>query len=155
MGTRILQTDLARDALYTKVNQIADEKQDTLTFDDAPANNSDNPVKSGGVYTALSGKQDTLTFDNAPTNNSDNPVKSGGVYTALTYKADDNSVPHLTGNETIAGTYTFSSSPIVPTPSVSDNSQNPVTTAYINLKFQVVTSLPESPDANTFYFIKE
>ena len=30
MGTRIQQTDLARDALYTKVNQIADEKQDSL-----------------------------------------------------------------------------------------------------------------------------
>lgn len=31
MGTRIEQTDLARDALYTKVNQIASEKQDVLT----------------------------------------------------------------------------------------------------------------------------
>lgn len=29
------------------------------------------------------GKQDTLTFDNAPTANSNNPVKSGGVYTAV------------------------------------------------------------------------
>lgn len=31
----------------------------------------------------LAGKQDTLTFDNAPTANSNNVVKSGGVYTAL------------------------------------------------------------------------
>ena len=32
--------------------------------------------------------QGTLTFDNAPTADSNNPVKSGGVYTALSAKAD-------------------------------------------------------------------
>lgn len=35
------------------------------------------------VDTALGGKQNTLTFDNAPTENSNNPVKSGGIYTAI------------------------------------------------------------------------
>ena len=34
------------------------------------------------LTTLLAGKQDTLTFDNAPTENSNNPVKSGGVYAA-------------------------------------------------------------------------
>lgn len=34
------------------------------------------------LTTMLAGKQDTLTFDNAPTENSNNPVKSGGVYSA-------------------------------------------------------------------------
>lgn len=86
-------------------------KQDRLTFDDAPTQNSSNPVKSGGVYaalqnvsvqtdavptqgstkavqsggvyTALQGKQNTLTFDSMPTQNSSNPVTSGGVYAAL------------------------------------------------------------------------
>jgi hypothetical protein len=38
----------------------------------------------------LSGKQDTLSFDNVPTQNSNNPVKSGGIYTALTGKAEKN-----------------------------------------------------------------
>lgn len=32
-------------------------KQNALTFDDAPAAGSANPVKSGGIYTALSGKE--------------------------------------------------------------------------------------------------
>lgn len=32
------------------------------------------------LITLLAGKQDTLTFDDAPTENSNNPVKSGGVY---------------------------------------------------------------------------
>ena len=40
-------------------------------------------AKSADVATALAGKQDTLTFDNAPTQNSNNPVKSGGVYSAI------------------------------------------------------------------------
>lgn len=35
------------------------------------------------VMNAISGKQDTLTFDNTPTASSTNPVKSGGVKTAL------------------------------------------------------------------------
>lgn len=38
---------------------------------------------------------------------------------------------------------------------VSDNSKRLVSTAYINTKFQKVNSLPNSPDANTFYFIPE
>lgn len=37
-------------------------------------------AKSADVSTALASKQDTLTFDNAPTENSGNPVKSGGLY---------------------------------------------------------------------------
>lgn len=40
------------------------------------------------VETALAGKQGTLTFDNTPTENSTNPVKSGGIYSALAGKAD-------------------------------------------------------------------
>lgn len=72
----------ARSRLTTVESALAG-KQDTLTFDNSPTENSTNPVKSGGVYTALAGKQDTLTFDNAPTANSNNPVKSGGVYTAV------------------------------------------------------------------------
>ena len=38
--------------------------------------------------TALAGKQDTLTFDNAPTDGSNNPVKSDGIYDALAGKQD-------------------------------------------------------------------
>ena len=41
-----------------------------------------------GINTALAGKQATLTFDNVPTENSTNPVKSGGVYSAVGAKLD-------------------------------------------------------------------
>jgi len=40
------------------------------------------------VEEALAAKQNTLTFDNAPTEDSTNPVTSGGVYTALVAKQD-------------------------------------------------------------------
>ena len=41
-------------------------------------------VSGFATTAALAEKQDALTFDSAPTQNSTNPVTSGGVYTALT-----------------------------------------------------------------------
>ena len=76
-------------------------------IDSVPTANSNNPISSGGVKTALdekadksdtytktefdgalSEKQDILTFDDAPTANSNNPVKSSGVKTAIDGKQD-------------------------------------------------------------------
>lgn len=57
--------------------------QNELTFDNAPTENSDNPVKSGGIFTALSDKQDSLTFDSEPTENSNNPARSGGIFSSI------------------------------------------------------------------------
>lgn len=42
-------------------------KQDKLTFDDTPTENSANPVKSGGVYAALSGKANVADIPTVPT----------------------------------------------------------------------------------------
>lgn len=78
--------------------------QSELTFDATPTQSSDNPVKSGGVYSALANKQNTLTFDNAPTENSSNPVKSGGVYSALAGKQDEltfDSAPTASSNNPV------------------------------------------------------
>ena len=49
------------DSVYTKsdVDSLLDNKQDTLTFDDAPTEGSDNPVKSGGIKTELDKKANT------------------------------------------------------------------------------------------------
>lgn len=55
----------------------------------------------GKIKTALNGKQDTLTFDNAPTEGSDNPVKSGGIKAALDGKKNTQtavSSPAASGN---------------------------------------------------------
>lgn len=42
-----------------------------------------HPVKDEVARQGLAGKQDKLTFDDTPTANSNNPVKSGGVYQAI------------------------------------------------------------------------
>ena len=44
---------------------------------------STNPVQNAIITAALAGKQDTLTFDDVPTDGSNNPVKSGGVKSAI------------------------------------------------------------------------
>ena len=54
-----------------------------LEFDSTPTVNSSNPVTSNGIASALSQKQDALTFDNTPTADSDNPVKSSGIKSAI------------------------------------------------------------------------
>ena len=101
-GATAIQPDYLQTALSTK--------QNTLTFDNAPTASSSNPVKSGGVKTALDGKQDvlvsgeniatingsditqggnvsiiaaegqTITIDATPTESSNNAVSSGGVF---------------------------------------------------------------------------
>lgn len=58
-------------------------KQNTLTFDSTPTENSSNPVTSDGIYDALQTKQNTLTFDSTPTDESSNPVTSDGIYDAI------------------------------------------------------------------------
>ena len=40
---------------------VENVKQNALTFDNSPTEDSDNPVKSGGIYTALGNKQDEIT----------------------------------------------------------------------------------------------
>ena len=92
--TTLLVSKLGALPTNSELVQALAAKQDKLTFDNAPAAGSNNPVKSGGIYTrnaeivglinALDqAKQDVLTFDNTPTEGSSNPVKSGGVYLAI------------------------------------------------------------------------
>ncbi len=73
----------ALNTLESTLQGEINNKEDSLTFDNAPTINSGNPVTSDGIYRALQEKQSALTFDNAPTENSTNPVTSGGVYNAL------------------------------------------------------------------------
>ena len=65
-----------------------DAKQDKLTFDDTPTDNSNNPVKSNGIYDALALKQpvtdNNLTTTDKTTTGAINELKSG-----LTNVADD------------------------------------------------------------------
>ena len=68
---------------YTALNTAIADKQDILTFDTVPTENSNNVVYSSSIYSALQGKQGTLTFDTVPTENSNNVVYSSSIYSAL------------------------------------------------------------------------
>ena len=46
----------------------------------------------GDVENALTSKQDILAFDNVPTQNSNNPVTSGGIYSALINKVNSDDI---------------------------------------------------------------
>ena len=77
---------------------------------------------SGNIYTA------------APTPaTSDNSTKiATTAYVKAQNYALNNAVVKLSGNQTVAGTKTFSSSPIVPTQSTSDDSTKAANTAYVH-----------------------
>ena len=59
-----------------------------LSSDLVDDTNHTNKFVTSSEKSAWNGKQDALTFDNSPTENSNNPVKSGGIYTALSGKID-------------------------------------------------------------------
>lgn len=121
--------------------------------------------------TAVSAKQDTLTFDNAPTVNSNNPVKSGGVYTAIqnakttivqetgtsvvnvmSQKAvtdNLNTKVSLTGNETISGTKTMSA--VVISGEAAESNANVRNIIVVNN----ISEVPSSVVNGTIIFVKE
>ena len=93
-------------AIQTVVNDLTAEintKQDILTFDNVPTEDSVNPVKSGGIYDELATKQETLTFDAVPTENSENPVYSGGVFAELELKADKTETAQYPIGDSVSG----------------------------------------------------
>ena len=73
------------------------------------------PGADGGTWGTI--LNDFLSVEH----NADGTLKSGG---SLAAKADDSAVVHNTGAETVAGIKTFSSSPVVPTPSGSTGAAN-------------------------------
>ena len=121
--------------------------------------------------TAVSGKQDTLTFDNAPTVNSNNPVKSGGIYTAIenakttivqttgtstvnvmSQKAvtdNLNTKVSLTGTETISGTKTMSA--VVISGEAAESNANVRNIIVVNN----ISEVPSSVVNGTIIFVKE
>lgn len=61
----------------------------------------------------------------------------------------NNSVVKTTGNQSISGTKTFTTSPILPTPSTTDNSTKGATTQWVNTKINQIGSIKTlTKDAN-------
>lgn len=104
-GRQLITGPVMQASLLEIIDAVNAAKQDTLTFDSEPTEDSENPVTSGGVWRITSaltdsldslstgvqegyddllgrieGKQDTLSFDSEPTEGSANPVTSGGLW---------------------------------------------------------------------------
>lgn len=73
-------------ALQLTTMELNEDKMDKMEVDDAPTQNSDNLVTSGGVYEALQnipGGGGTIVLDDTVTEQSSNGVKSSGIYQAI------------------------------------------------------------------------
>lgn len=84
-GDSIYIKDAEAQSSISVLNASVSGKQDALTFDSTPTANSNNPVKSGGVYTALSGKQATIS--DLPT------IRSGASAGATAYQKPSGGIP--------------------------------------------------------------
>ena len=107
--------------------------------------NNINKGTSGVINLGTVATSDTKTTAGASSDSSNKLYIIGSQYQSsyeTTYTKDN---CYMDSNGYICST----------TPQTSDNSTKVTTTAYINAKFQVVNSLPSSPDSNTFYFIPE
>lgn len=90
LGTQTGRIDALTNSMSTK--EDATNKTTSLNAD---STDTQYP-SAKTVYTALNTKQNALNFDDSPTQNSSNPVKSGGVYNALSTKADLANIPTRT-----------------------------------------------------------
>ena len=89
--------------LISKIKATFWPKSDVIQIDidSTPTSNSDNLVKSGGVYTALSGKQATLVSGtNIKTVNNESIVGSGNI--TITGSGEANVIEAVTFNGTAA-----------------------------------------------------
>ena len=96
------------EVLRDMIAAVNAEKQDPLTIDATPTEDSTNPVQSGGVYEALQDKVDKVqlaTTNDIATLGANGNIKDSGV--SIGSVAMDAAVVHKSGDETISGEKTF------------------------------------------------
>ena len=107
------------------------------------ATNTANITSNDGDITALQGRV-TVNEGDVSTNTANIATNASDISTLDANKADDSEVLHNTGNETVAGVKTFSSSPIVPlTPTVNEQTASK---GYVDTELAgaVLGSLPDN-----------
>lgn len=77
-----IETISVNETTITPVNKAVDITVPTMLSD--LSDDATHRVVTDTEKSTWSGKQDALTFDSAPTENSSNPVTSGGLYTVIT-----------------------------------------------------------------------
>jgi len=110
-------------------------KQDVLTFDDAPTQNSNNPVKSGGVYSAISDAAQNVEDDlrdliPEPTTTTPKMNGTAAVGTETKYAKGDHVHPTDTSRAPIASPE-FTGTPKAPTAPAGTNNTQIATTQFV------------------------
>ena len=67
----------------TSISYVMEHIAEAIVIDTTLSTTSTNAVQNKAIAAALNGKQNTLTFDETPTANSNNPVRSGGIKNAI------------------------------------------------------------------------
>lgn len=113
--TQALNTALAAYTTTADLTTLLAAKQDTLTFDNVPTENSNNPVQSGGVYTSeqniyaangILGAKNLLPFDlSAIKANNTYGTWSNNVYSynGIDYTVNDDGSVTISGTATAGG----------------------------------------------------
>lgn len=79
-------SDIGDGTITDAINTLNEGKQNVLTFDNSPTSGSNNPVTSGGIFTALQNVD--IDVDSALSSISENPVQNKVVTGALGLKQD-------------------------------------------------------------------
>lgn len=91
----------------TEVNESLTEKQNTLTFDSSPISGSLNPVRSGGVYTAINAETTARTNADALKANIASPNLTGTptISSNIIYHAGNITVSTVAPSSALANGY--------------------------------------------------
>lgn len=147
-------------------------KQNTLTFDDTPTASSDNPVTSGGVYTAIPRNTSDLNNDSGFITSSDIPEGAAAsttspkmdgtatVGTEMAFARGDHRHPTDTSRAPLASP-TFTGVPAAPTATTGTNTTQIATTAFVQtaigslalITITVVETLPATGQSNVIYLV--
>ena len=92
-GTTAFELDIQQGATGITINNTALQA----------ATDAQTGLLTAADHATFAGKQDALTFDNAPAAGSDNPVKSSGIFTALAGKVDVETGKSLVEDTKVAG----------------------------------------------------
>lgn len=135
-----------------------DGKQDTLTFDNTPTANSNNPVTSGGVIAALDLKADqSTTYTKTEVDNklADGVYVGSTVGTDIKQLKDKNNVVFYpqTHTEAVVDDYGNSVSSVLSTFANNYYDKEEVNNLIVpaNSTIEVVSTLPSSGETNTIY----
>jgi uncharacterized coiled-coil protein SlyX len=148
LDTRISNIESVNATQSNNISSLQSGKQDALSYDTSPVQNSTNSMTSGSIYTALglkqdtsamsnyytktaadsllSGKQNTISYDSVPTSASSNSLTSGSIYTALGLKQDSSAMSNYYTKTAADSLLNAKQNTLTIDSSVTQNSTNPV-----------------------------